>query len=318
MPTQDPPERSSLARITTLIEAWQATKGNVAFVLGAAERDAAWLERLNATAARLHELAAQDAEVALYVMLQTAVNEVEHYSAHHAMFCAVVAGQCAGWARWSDAEAHALFRAALTMNVAMTLQQDEMARQIGEPTAAQRELIRDHAALGADQLAAAGVADALWLETVRRHHRPLAPGEANDPSSPAQRLARLLQRIDVFTAKLSRRRNREGVSPTTAARDACLDESGLPDSVGSMLLKVLGLYPPGSYVRLANHEYAVVIRRGAKAHAPVVACVRRADGTVHLQPLLRDTSDPKFAVQAGMQTSDLNIALNHERVLRAM
>jgi hypothetical protein len=80
--------------------------------------------------------------------------------------------------------------------------------------------------------------------------------------TPVQRLAQLLQRIDVFTAKLSRRRTRPGSNATVEARDACLDPSGLPDATGATMLRVLGLYPPGSFVRLASGE-----RRNRRRHS---------------------------------------------------
>jgi len=82
-------------------------------------------------------------------------------------------------------------------------------------------------------------------------------------------------------------------------------------------LRMLGLYPPGSYVRLASQEVAVVIRRGAKAHTPIVACVRRADATMCARPLVRDTSDVRFAVQRGLLSSDVRISLNQDWVLAA-
>jgi hypothetical protein len=275
------------------------------------------LDRLTKSANRIRELTEQDPDVALYMMLQAATNDADNYSSSHAMFCAVVADLCSAHFAWPEAEAAAVRSAALTMNVGMLLMQNSMAKQTESPSPAQKLRVGDHPSKSVELLKSAGVDDSLWLETVRRHYRPVDEGEGIDPLTPPQRLAQLLQRIDVFTAKLSKRKTRPGSSATVAARDACLDTSGLPDPTGATMLRVLGLYPPGSFVRLASGEIGVVIRRGDKAHTPVVACVRRADGGVVSQPIVRDTSHRLHGVQRSLSANDVNIRLDHERVVGA-
>lgn len=298
-----------------LIDAWQAIKKSLAFALAADDYATAWLDRLSKAAARIRELTAQDPDVALYMMLQTAMNDTESYSASHAMFCAVVADLCSAYFEWPQAEAAAIQNAALTMNLGMLLMQNSMARQLGAVSPAQRLRIGEHPAKSVELLREAGVDDALWLETVRRHHRPIDAAEGCDPPTPQQRLAQLLQRIDVFTAKLSKRKTRPGSTATVAARDACLDTSGLPDATGAAMLRILGLYPPGSFVRLVNGEIGVVVRRGRKAHTPVVASVRRSDGGMINQPIVRDTSNRLYAVQRSISADEAKIRLDHERVV---
>jgi len=255
--------------------------------------------------------------VALYMMLQTATNDADNYSTNHALFCAVVADLCAAYFGWPEAEAVAVQNAALTMNVAMLLMQNSLAQQSDSLSPAQKLGIEDHPSKGVELLKTAGVDDALWLEIVRRHHRPVDEGESCDPLTPPQRLAQLLQRIDVFTAKLSKRKTRAGSTATVAARDACLDTSGLPDATGATMLRVLGLYPPGSFVRLTSGEIGVVVRRGDKAHTPVVACVRRRDGGLISQPIVRDTSSRLHGVQRSLSADEARIRLDHERVVGA-
>ncbi|HEY9064437.1 MAG TPA: hypothetical protein VIO33_05595 [Burkholderiaceae bacterium] len=312
-----PAERVGPAARTARLDAWLAIKKSFAFALVTDDYEAAWLDRLSKLAKRIRDLTAQDPDLALYLMLQTAMNEADHYSAHHALFCAVVADLCAAHFEWPEAEAVAVHNAALTMNVGMGPMQNAMAQQSGPLSPAQRLRVEDHPTKSVEQLKVAGVDDPIWLEVVRRHHRPIDEGESADPLTPPQRLAQLLQRIDVFTAKLSRRKTRPGSSATVAARDACLNACGLPDATGATMLRVLGLYPPGSFVRLAGGEVGVVVRRGEKAHTPFVACVRRPDGGVINQPVLRDTSSRLHAVQRSLSADDAKIRLDHERVLGA-
>ena len=299
------------------VDQWQAIKKSFAFALAADDYETNWLDRLTKTANRIRELSEQDPDVALYMMLQAATHDVDNYSTNHAMFCAVVADLCTSHFEWPEAEVAAVRGAALTMNVSMLLMQNSMAQQPESPSPAQKLRVEDHPARSVELLKSAGIDDALWLETVRRHHRPVDEGESIDPLTTPQRLAQLLQRIDVFTAKLSKRKTRAGARATVAARDACLDASGLPDATGATMLRVLGLYPPGSFVRLASGEIGVVIRRGQKAHTPVVACVRRADGAVISRPSVRDTSSRLHAIQRSLSADEANIRLDHERVIGA-
>ena len=300
-----------------LVDAWQATLRSFAFALAADDFEGAWRERLMKSAHRIRELTAQEPDAALYMMLQTATHEVDSYSASHSMFCAVVADLCATYFEWPEAEADAIRGAALTMNVGMLLMQNSMALQAEPLSAAQKLRVQEHPAKSVELLQKAGLDDPLWLEIVRRHHRPIDDGESSDPLTPAQRLAQLLQRIDVFTAKLSRRKTRPGSTATIAARDACLDASGLPDATGATMLRVLGLFPPGSFVRLANGEVGVVIRRGEKAHTPVVAAVRRSDGTSIPTPIVRRTAERPYLVQRSLSADDVKMRLDHQRIVAA-
>ena len=310
-------ERASADARVVRVDAWQGLKKSVAFALAADDHGAAWLDRLARSASRIRELTAEDPDVALYMMLQTATNDADNYSASHAIFCAVLADLCAAYFEWPEAEAVAVQNAALTMNLGMLQMQNAMALQTESLTPSQKLRIEEHPSISVELLESAGVDDPLWLEVVRRHHRPVDDGESVDPLTPAQRLARLLQRIDVFTAKLSKRKTRPGSSATVAARDACLDSTGLPDATGATLLRVVGLYPPGSFVCLASGEIGVVIRRGDKAHTPVVASVRREDGGMLNRPVVRNTSDVLHAVQRSLSADEAKIRLDHERIFGA-
>ncbi|HET9976847.1 MAG TPA: phosphohydrolase [Burkholderiaceae bacterium] len=295
------------------IDAWDVEQRQWAVLLRQDAPDAAWLAQFEATAERLRRLAQRDPDAALYLLLQSAAGDLDRYSAHHAMLCAVVCDLCAQNQAWSADEADALWRAALSMNLALTVTQDSLARQIGPLSAAQRELVDAHAESSARMLSDAGATDALWLDVVRRHHERGAGAAA----SPAERLAALLHRVDVYTAKLSRRATREPTSPAIAARDACLDADGRPDAIGATLLRTIGLYPPGCFVELASGEVGVVIRRGAKAHTPVAAALRRHDGGLYLQPLRRDTALARYAIKRGVNAKAVRVHMNHPRTLAA-
>jgi hypothetical protein len=309
--------RATAATRAGLVDMWQSTKKSFAFALAADDYTTAWQDRLTKSSTRIRELTSQDADVALYMMQQSASNDAENYSSNHGIYCAVVAQLCSAYLEWPDVEANALHSAALTMNIGMLLAQNSMSQQVESPSPAQQQRIQEHPARSVELLKISGINDPLWLETVRRHHRPLDEGEVANPQAPPQRLAQLLQRIDVFTAKLSRRKARPGSTATIAARDACLDASGLPDATGATMLRVLGLYPPGSFVELVSGDIGVVIRRGDKAHTPVVGCVRRADGGIISQPVAVDTGLRPNAIRFSLAADEVKMRLDHERVVSA-
>jgi hypothetical protein len=295
------------------VDGWDRAMRQTSVLLRGEAPDAAWAVQFEAVLAEQRLLARRDPDVALYVLLHKGASEIDRYSAHHAMLCAAASELCAQALGWSVDEADVLARAALTMNLSMTAAQDAMSRQPEPLSTSQREQVAGHGERSAQLLVDAGVSNALWLDVVRLHHddRPLADNAA----SPAQRLAHLLHRLDVFTAKLSRRASREPLLPAIAARQACFDESNRPDAMGAAMLRALGLYPPGSFVRLASGEIGIVTRRGAKAHTPVVAALRRADGGLYLQPMRRDTSLARHAVVQGISGHDVKVHLNHVRVI---
>jgi len=301
--------------IQELLDAWEALRRKLSSVLKSNEPSLEWGLQLKGLACQTRELAAKDVDVALYYLVFSAGQELDHYSAVHAIACAVIGELIGRWHGWPEEELAALANAALSMNVSMTRTQDALALQAGAPDERQRQEIEHHAEASAAFLSAAGIADPLWIEVVRQHRTGCGEAEI-DAMPPVSRLSELLRRVDVYTAKLSRRRSRGATTPALAARDACMGHSGHPDSIGATLLRVLGLYPPGTWVTLANGEAGIVIARGAKSHTPIVAALRRADGGLLMQPARRDTQVRGNAVVRGVTSRDVRVRIHHTRALR--
>jgi HD-GYP domain-containing protein (c-di-GMP phosphodiesterase class II) len=285
--------------------------------------DPLWAARIGALAQRVGALADRDADACLYALIASKAHGLDAYSSRHALASAGIAGLCAVAGGFGAAERLALGCAALTMNVAMTALQDELVHRERTPTLAQRRAIDAHPSQGAALLREAGVGDPLWLEIIERHHEPPPPAgeeELVEPG-PARRLARLLQKVDVFLAKLSPRAARKGLPAPVALRESCLDAAGRSDPAGRALVQTLGLYPPASVVRLANGDTAVVTGRGAGLDRPRVASVTGPDRRALAAPLPRDPERPEFRAVAAVRSRELPGALDDRRlepVLRAV
>lgn len=312
-PTPAEGERKPLP-VPQALDAWDQAMARAHRLLREETVDEAWITRLFDLEASVRDLTAHDPDLALYVLIEANGSNVDHYCAQHALTCMVIVDLAAEWMEWPPEERRVLALAALSMNLSMTVLQDSLAKQSGSLSDMQRAQVATHAAASADMLVVAGVSDPLWLHVVRHHHS-VASADAKEEADAGPRLAELLRRVDIYSAKLSRRGSRRSVTPAMAARDACLDANGNPDSIGATLLRVVGLYPPGTFVELANGESAVVIVRGSKAHTPIVASMRRKDGGLLMQPVRRDTLRIGFAVTRGVEPSSVRVLLNHRRIL---
>ena len=296
------------------LAAWEQLMGKGTRLLGESTIDGSWVARFTEFTLDVRELAQRNVDIALYVLIQSNGSGVGNYSAQHSMICLVIAELAADWMAWPEEEKQALALAALSMNVSITMLQDSLSKQSTSLSDQQRALVHAHPTASVDLLTKAGVVDPVWIYVVQNHHRVMEQEDAVGAKA-GPRLAELLRRVDIYTAKLSRRGSRESVTPAMAARDACLGAGGHPDSIGATLLKVVGLYPPGTFVELLNGETAVVIQRGYKAHTPIVAALRRQDGGLLLQPERRDTSRAGTSVKKGVEPSRARVLFDHRRVL---
>jgi hypothetical protein len=177
----------------------------------------------------------------------------------------------------------------------------------------QRDLIDGHAVRGAALMRESGVTDELWLQAVEQHHAS-PPGPLAELSAVLQ-LSRLIQRADMFAARLSPRQARNALSASAAARFAYLDENKQADEAGAAIIKALGIHPPGSFVRLANTEVCVVLRRGRRANEPIVAVIIGKSGNPAGEPAVRDTRLKPYEVVAGVAPHEIKLRLNLAKLI---
>ena len=259
-----------------------------------------------------HSTQSPDATVLALVYLSA--QETRLYSATHAMLvscvCMVTAREVL---RWPEAQVLTLGRAALSMNVAMTELQDQLTQQAQPLTASQIAAVENHASRSEALLRQLGVADALWLEAVRNHHHRL-PGPMADKTE-AQQMARLIQRADIFAARLAPRIARLPMPVTAAMQASYYDEQHQVDEAGAALVKALGIYPPGAFVRLATQEIAIVLKRGPSATTPRVAVVMNRSGMPTGEMIPRNTAQPSCKIIGPVAHKDVRVQLQVARLV---
>ena len=254
------------------------------------------------------------ADSTLMLLIFETSQEFGDYSARHALLTLLLADLVATQLRLPDALREGLQGAALTMNYGAGPAHDRMASQADPATPAQRQALAAHGDRAAARLAQVGVTDNAWLTAVRLHHEA-GPG-ALAARGDGEKLARLLRRIDLFGARLSPRRSRQALSGAAAARAVFLDEHQQPDEAGAALIKVVGLYPPGSIVRLANGEIGIVFKRGFSANEPLVAALIGKSGSPLSNPVPRDTRLASQAIAASLAPSELRLRVNLDPLLK--
>jgi HD-GYP domain-containing protein (c-di-GMP phosphodiesterase class II) len=189
-------------------------------------------------------------------------------------------------------------QAALTMNIGMMALQSELVVQQTGLTDAQREAIKRHPEEGMQRLKKLGVTDPIWLQTVLDHHeRPNGSGYPMGTRHVSLE-AELVSMADIFCAKVSTRGYRRAITPGQAARDLLLLQGGgaAQQDLASLLIREVGVYPPGTFVKLASNELAIVVRRGLTAVTPTVISIMTHSGMPLSRPIKRDCSAKEFAV----------------------
>jgi HD-GYP domain-containing protein (c-di-GMP phosphodiesterase class II) len=268
-----------------------------------------WIPRLRTLRDDILALLERNPDRALMRLMHDASNEFQDYSANHSLFVCVLASlACAQLPGWQAEWAEPLALAALTMDVAFTAVQDELARQTGPLSDLQRLAMRSHPEQSATLLEEIGVDDPVWLHAVRHHHS--APPGPVAGRAPEELIARLLRRADRYAARLSPRKSRPASSATSAAQSALLDEGGHTDEAGQALIRTLGLYPPGVWVKLQCGEIALVLRRSASAKAPVVVSLVNKTGMPLAVPALRNTRLPTYEVQGAVPPAHVKVRPN--------
>jgi HD-GYP domain-containing protein (c-di-GMP phosphodiesterase class II) len=250
----------------------------------------------------------------LVLLVHDASQELQRYSARHALLCTALAQLVGDRLDWPHGELESLTRAALSMNLALGPLQDRLVQQREGLSADQQRQLAGHGDRAADLLQRLGAHDAHWLTAVRVHH-DAAPGPLAGRAV-GERLARLLMRIDQFAARLSPRIARRAQAGAQAARAIFLDEQRQQDEAGAALIKAVGLYPPGTFVRLANGEEGMVVKRGTAATEPLVAALLGKSGNPLTEPVPRDTRLPSQAVAQGLAPHELRLRLSIEKLLR--
>lgn len=223
-----------------------------------------------------------------------------NYTIRHCVDTALITLMIARAMNKPPEEAQVIMAAALTMNIAMLRQQDQLMLKQEPLTEREMEVIRSHPAQGVELLKQSGITHPQWLSYVQMHHEnedgsgyPLGKEVKEIPQN-----TKILAYSDRYCASVSVRKYRKTLLPSAALRDVLI-VGGKPSDpmLAAYFIKELGANPPGTFVRLQNGEIGVVTRRSKAASAPVVHAFIGPRGAPLSFPIQRDTSKELYAIR---------------------
>lgn len=266
----------------------------------------AQVEQITEFADHVRDFAETDTEAALASSLLD--RHEESHTVAHCLSTAILCSLLSKRLDWPDERRRSAICAALTMNLGMFDLQQRLQRQATPLTPPQQAQIDGHPAAACEALRKIGVTDSIWLDAVAQHHeKPGGKGYPQHLEQPAED-GQLLRLIDVFFARASVRADRHPLPPAQIVRALFVEDGQGPyGSLVASLVKYLGIYPPGSFVKLANGETGVVFRAGESANTPIVASVTTASGIPAMQPVRRDTSREGFAIAATVAPDKVSV-----------
>jgi len=169
---------------------------------------------------------------------------------------------------------------------------------------------------GVDILEQLHITNDLWLEIVGQHHIRGSERIPLASLSDVDRLTRILGTIDRYAAMISPRKSRAGRSTTDSVRELVGKEVEERDEVGLVLVRTVGLCPPGTFVRLDNGDTAVVLRRSDKANMPLVASLLDRHNNHLSEPRLHQIASGKPRIQSSLARNAVTVDLNHRTMVR--
>lgn len=259
--------------------------------------DTGFVARIESLALTIQQACTHDSDAALanlHLDYETSYAVVHHLQA--AILCELI-GRKMGV---GEASRLSLVKAGLTHDVGLIDIQDALDRQMTPLTSLQRQRIARHPVDSEWILTSLGVTDAAWLDSVRHHHERLdGSGYPDGHLDDVIKLpARVLAIADIYSAMVRDRPYRKAMVSGKAMRKLMLDQGKQTDNrLIQMMIKEIGVFPPGALVRLANGETAIVKKRTANSACPLVHAFVKPDGMPMLGTIPRDTSTADFHIE---------------------
>jgi HD-GYP domain-containing protein (c-di-GMP phosphodiesterase class II) len=300
------------ARAPNLFGQWERLLWRLDKLLRHIDQEADFTGDLDQLALDLAKLVDRDADIAIYLAVRQDQKRFPLYGLTHAIHTATICLLLTRRIGWPAERVHALIQAALVMNVSVLELQGRLCAQGVPPTEPQKAVLREHPLRSAAMLRAAGLTDAAILLAVEQHHERVDGSGYPQALTDLDEMAVALGHADVFMAKISPRALRAALPTQQAARELFAQGQGSP--VASALIKELGIYPPGDFVKLKSGECAVVVRRGADARTPLAASITNRDGMPTVNTVQRDTARPEFAITGAINDKSLVLRMPPERL----
>lgn len=232
-----------------------------------------------------------------------------NYSIKHPLHVAIISSIIADSLDLPQDIQLAMIGAAITANVAMNSYQDSLQKHKGPLTDEQKSRVLKHPQESYDLLKTAGITNQLWLDIVLQHHEKI-DGSGYPRGLRGDQIcleAKIVGLADIYSAMVSGRQYRPALTPQRSLKQLFMQRGSFFDeSLTSVFLSELGVYPPGATVELVNGEMGVVVKRKSpESSKPVVSSIRDRFGTRFMHPVMRDTGDKRYSIKGDVKVEQL-------------
>lgn len=234
------------------------------------------------------------------------------YSIKHSIDVAILACLLARQMSLDEGTQRTIVAAAASMNIGMYEVHDKLNTFNGSLNEKLLSMIRSHPTIGAERLEKLGIKDEKWLTFVRQHH------EQHDGSGYPGGLsgdkieigAKLIGAADKYCAMVSGRSYRPAQKPTAALRELYVKHgSKIDPAVANTMIRLIGVYPIGTVVRLKSSEIGVVTGPGEGPDTPAVHAIIGRSGSVLEVASYRKTHLKDFGVEDVLTLDKISVPI---------
>jgi len=226
------------------------------------------------------------------------------YSLMQPIYSALLCDMTAKILDYNEQQRTSICTAALTANIGMYSYQETLNNQASPLTESQREELHLHPYQSVQMLKAINVEDETWLTAIAGHH------ECNDGSGyPAQITSntikpesKIINLADSYLAMISKRSYSNTKPPKLALQEIYTSASASASDKDQVIylafIKALGIFPPGTYVKLANNEIGIVTKNSDTSTLQcTVSSICNENNEMLNSPVERDTEEEKFHIK---------------------
>jgi len=213
------------------------------------------------------------------------------YSCLQPLYCAILSEMIAKDLGFPLQTRRSLVAAALTANVGMYEYYNQLTNQNSALNEYQKKMIHSHPEKSCDILKKSGLHDSLWLTIIEQHHeRPDGSGYPRGLKDGQIRPeAILVSMVDFYLSLIMPRAYRDPILSREALQRIYKTASEDDKTIISTFIRQLGIYPPGTFVKLSNNEVAIVTRRSHEnAIHPKVVSIGKVKGSENFNPMVRN------------------------------
>lgn len=304
--------RNSIGAPVSVFGLWDQTTDGLKALLSDMGPESDFAARMDAFATQLVATVDLNPDIAIYRSVRQDNAQNFYYGYTHAVLTAMLCILLARHLHWPTPRLMSLVKAALTMNMAIFELQGQMAGQDHAMRDKQRAALLLHPSQAVDTLRNSGVTDADWLDAVAQHHEHADGAGYPTGRTDVSEMAAVLRVADVYMARITPRTLHAAVSPKEAVTQFYKDDKGGP--LSTALIKELGFYPPGDFVKLASGELGIVVQRTANARAPIVASITNTAGQPVAKTVRHDTAQAEFSIVEAVGDKSMLKRLAPERL----